>query len=82
MCVHMCMCVISIQCVCVVSVHLRARRACVLNVCERGVFSRALSFSLSVRVCVSSCVCTCTSVRPFRKQGSVSVCAVGVCVCL
>jgi len=51
-------------------------------VCERGVFSRARSLSLSVRLCVSSCVCTCTFVRPFRKQDSVSVCAVGVCVCL
>jgi len=82
MCVHMCMCVIIIQCVCVVSVHLRAWRACALNVCERGFFSRALSLSLSILVCVSLCVYTCTFVRPLRKQGSVSVCAVGVCVCL
>jgi len=80
MCVHMCMCVIIIQCVYVVSVHLWARMRARMYVCDRIFFSSALS--LSVHVCVSLCVRTCTLVRPFRKQGSVSVCAVGVCVCL
>ena len=92
MCVHMCMCVIIIQCVCDVSVQLRARRSCQLNVCERGVFSHALSLSitgflarsLSLSLCTCVCVFMCVHMYICEtiQETRFSLCVRGGCLCV